>query len=1364
MSFRTYSTTAKHRANKPSALNVYSSKNVKIDRKEKVKQTNVRHEAKLKEIKALLSARSALRTFSHNINNLKFTINILSVSDVLIDFNVIVDDNNSMDVFDIQKIIINTLKQYIIPHIRTTSAWINYNIKYDMYDEESYSNFDYNYIQTNRFMIEPSSIEDGLQEMNDQADLIINSEYKLVSSEFQAVKSPETKTIESIIEFSVQLSKLQNTDIRAYTELIGEYFKKLPSSALLIPKNLQDNNCFVYAIALLLENEQSIATTGKPVKQDSRISLHERKALKPFIDMYDFSPCLNENGFQVKKLKQAETILGRKIFLYSCDEDLKPLRFKSTSQSFREKEPFNVFLMPSDFGGDQIYSNTYLHAAGIINLKQLIYGKSKNFSNIKKVCSYCRKAFHNLDGELRYDEHIKECIKNYNSDTLRSVRDSIISCTDVAEPIRFKNYGMRTKLRFMIISDFETSSKNKLKQHKAVSFAILFIENDKTHSLVKEVSDDPDKLAISWWKHVTKFREYASERLQKYPKLPSNIDRSKYSHVTCYLCTKPIYNYQQSEKVLHHCHYSNEVHGYCHERCNLAEQSSKQISCYFHNMNFDLKLIMGHMHTPIKLSNNFMYTQVVEGVAKSSEKIASLKVKGYTEKFFNVNLVPMNIFDTLAFLNSSLETAAKNLSKEQLVLTNEYFKSNYGDSELLYRAFTQKGIFPYEHFDYEMLSQTTVPTREQFENKLSAKPISDNDYLQVQLVWNELAKIYPNMTFKQYHDMYIDQDVFLLADCWIDFRNLIWDSFELECGYNSTLPGAGNNCMLFSKQRDEEQECYTLTDKELYLLFEEKAKVGGYSAMGCRTNKPGNILIYTDASALYSCAMSEFALPHKYIRTITDETECKAYVNNFNDQDIKQMGFIECVIDYYNDDPEKHQELCKTLKNYPNFPYNSHVKAEWLSPLQKELASKTGTSVGKTTKLIMTFDEREILVDMRYLHAVLKNDHIRIKSISKIILFESSFHLKPFITKCRDLRNKIKSKSGKNNVKLVSNSVYGKSMQNKLNYSETKFKNGSNLDLLVKYNNKPSFKSRTIVNENTIIYSFHKEEIKLDISLYVGCAILSLSKKIIYDYIYNNVEPFHKANGIDSSLLFTDTDSYAIQVTPTKDITNNEEYLTALHKHSGCIDFSSWPSYSPVHMRDHPTLNSSLHEKRAFTFGSEFVPDCVFEINIPLDQIDQVKKDLTKLNLEFSQSGFFYDKFTIVYTSDCRDSVSLNNICPSLNIPKTRQILYHDYAPDTFYGIKAKQYVFANTNTGVYSVKSKGISKAVLDSCTTLQDYKDIVLGRNHIKKVDFFTLQSKNNVYRTLKQTKVAINSFDDKVYFDNIHDFKYYGGNMLK
>ena len=130
-------------------------------------------------------------------------------------------------------------------------------------------------------------------------------------------------------------------------------------------------------------------------------------------------------------------------------------------------------------------------------------------------------------------------------------------------------------------------------------------------------------------------------------------------------------------------------------------------------------------------------------------------------KIHHIFVGGLRFIDSLNFLQESLDSLVSVTPKESLKLTRSISKG----SDLL----LQKGIYPYEYVDsWQRFIETRLPDKEKFYSKLNDKHISDEEYAHTQRVWDALGC----KTLEDFHDLYVQTDVALLADVFGNFRNL----------------------------------------------------------------------------------------------------------------------------------------------------------------------------------------------------------------------------------------------------------------------------------------------------------------------------------------------------------------------------------------------------------------------------------------------------------------------------------------------------------------------------------------------------------------------------------------------------------------
>lgn len=154
---------------------------------------------------------------------------------------------------------------------------------------------------------------------------------------------------------------------------------------------------------------------------------------------------------------------------------------------------------------------------------------------------------------------------------------------------------------------------------------------------------------------------------------------------------------------------------------------------------------------------------------------------------------------------------------------------------------------------------------------------------------------------------------------------------------------------------------------------------------------------------------------------------------------------------------------------------------------------------------------------------------LKLRKIHRVLLFDQSAWLKPYIDLNTQLRTKATNKLDVERFKLNNNAVFGKCMENVRKYSNVKlvssWKGRYGAKALIA---SPYFKQRTIFNENLVAIELQKAEIYFNKPIYVGLCILDIAKTLIYEYHYDYMKVKF---GENCSAMYTDTDSLIYEIT-----------------------------------------------------------------------------------------------------------------------------------------------------------------------------------------------------------------------------------------
>ena len=420
----------------------------------------------------------------------------------------------------------------------------------------------------------------------------------------------------------------------------------------------------------------------------------------------------------------------------------------------------------------------------------------------------------------------------------------------------------------------------------------------------------------------------------------------------------------------------------------------------------------------------------------------------------------------------------------------------------------------------ERLKETKLPPREAFYSRLNDKGISDKDYHHAKKVW----KTFEMKTLKDYHNLYNQVDVLLLADVFENFRDICIKNYKLDPAHYYTAPGLAWNAAL----KITKVELELLTDIDMLLMVEKGIRGGVSMISNCYgksnnkymgdmfvANGPSKYIAYLDANNLYGWAMSK-PLPtcgFKWMKV----SELETWEN---------YSFILEV------DLEYPRSLHDIHSDYP------------LAPEQIEInkVDKLFPNLWNEKKYVLHYENLK-----QYLSLGLKLTHIH-----RGIRFEESQFLKRYIDLNTELRTAATSEFEKDFFKLMNNSVFGKTMENIRNRVDIKLLNDKKRE--EKLSAKPNFNHCNIFSEDLIAIHMKKTNLDFNKPVYLGMCILDLSKTLMYDFHYNYIK---RKYGDEAKLLLTDTDSTMYEI-ETEDFYKD---ISADVKHR--FDTSDYPPNHP---------------------------------------------------------------------------------------------------------------------------------------------------------------------------------------------------------
>ena len=141
------------------------------------------------------------------------------------------------------------------------------------------------------------------------------------------------------------------------------------------------------------------------------------------------------------------------------------------------------------------------------------------------------------------------------------------------------------------------------------------------------------------------------------------------------------------------------------------------------------------------------------------------------------------------------------------------------------------------------------------------------------------------------------------------------------------------------------------------------------------------------------------------------------------------------------------------------------------------------------------------------------------------IKFEQSAWLAPCIDFNTELRTKANNDFEKDFFKLMNNSVFGKTMENIRKYEYIELM--TNEKVYLRNVMKPNFKSGVLFSENLMGCEMSKVKVVMNKPVYLGQAILDLSKVVMYEFRYDYMKTKY---GENLKLCYMDTDSLVYHI------------------------------------------------------------------------------------------------------------------------------------------------------------------------------------------------------------------------------------------
>ena len=181
--------------------------------------------------------------------------------------------------------------------------------------------------------------------------------------------------------------------------------------------------------------------------------------------------------------------------------------------------------------------------------------------------------------------------------------------------------------------------------------------------------------------------------------------------------------------------------------------------------------------------------------------------------------------------------------------------------------------------------------------------------------------------------------------------------------------------------------------------------------------------------------------------------------------------------------------------------------------------------MNKCSKLVCTlYNKEKYVIHISALKEAL-NHGLVLKKVHRVIQFYQEAWLKTYIDMNTELRMEAKNDFENDFFKLMNNFVFGKTVENVKNHRDIKIVTTNKQRN--KYASEPNYHRTKQISENLLIMEMKKTEVKMNKPLYLGQAILDISKTLMYEFWYDYIKLKY---GDKARLCYTDTDSLVIYV------------------------------------------------------------------------------------------------------------------------------------------------------------------------------------------------------------------------------------------
>jgi hypothetical protein len=217
----------------------------------------------------------------------------------------------------------------------------------------------------------------------------------------------------------------------------------------------------------------------------------------------------------------------------------------------------------------------------------------------------------------------------------------------------------------------------------------------------------------------------------------------------------------------------------------------------------------------------------------------------------------------------------------------------------------------------------------------------------------------------------------------------------------------------------------------------------------------------------------------------------------------------------------------------------------------------------KTPKLLLTHSPKShYLIHSRLLQIYLKLG-VKVTAVHRAIHFKQSYVFKAYVDYNTERRAQVSSVFEKNFYKLKNNALYGKTVEKQRKHKDVRLCNTP--DKLETYASRPTFQKAFPIADDLVALLLKKEFITLDRPIFIGQAVLDISKCRMYDLHYVDLQAYREEFNCSLNIVAGDTDSFFLECV---DVDLTSQLLPAM-KRDGLLDTSNYAPDHPLYSKEY---------------------------------------------------------------------------------------------------------------------------------------------------------------------------------------------------